>query len=248
MESSGVATCTVTYTTVIAACAKRGDIDRAESWFRRVIEKGLEPNVVTFGSLIDSCAKAGNLARAEAWYEKMIERGVAPSGHTYSAVINACARQGGPQCAEVAEKWLGRSEQAGVTQDIVLYSAVINAYCRIRDDEGALRIFNRMRDSGLKPDIIAYASVARALAQLGKWRGVEDLAADMARDGVAVNDFFLYAQLLSYALSREKQPDRAEACFRSALDSGVEANDRIVDVLVRAVGPARCTELMNEVC
>merc|ERR1719384_401548 len=246
MESSGVATCTVTYTTVIAACAKRGDIDRAECWFGRMIEKDLEPNVITFGSMIDSCAKAGNLARAEAWYERMVERGIAPTAYTYSAVMNACAKQGGPRCAEIAEKWLGRSEQAGIAQDIVLYSTLINAYSRTRDAEGALRIFNRMLDSGLKPDIVAYSAVARAFAQVGNWSKVEGFAADMARDGLAVNDFFLYAQLLSYALSRPQHPMRAENCFRSALDAGVQANDRIVQVLSRAVGPARCADLTKE--
>merc|ERR1719512_216504 len=113
MESRGaqltVLNCTVAYSAVIDACAKRGDIDGAEGFFGRMIEKGIQPNVVTFSSIIDSCAKAGNLSRAESWYEKMLEHGIAPSVHTYGAIINACARHGGHGCAGAAEKWLDRA-------------------------------------------------------------------------------------------------------------------------------------------
>merc|ERR1719220_655543 len=198
--------------------------------------------------MIDSCAKARNPARAEAWHERMVERGIAGSPHTFSSIINALAKQGGPGAAEAAETWLDRSEQVGVVPDVVLYSTVINAYGRNHDADGALRIFNRMQASGIRPHVVAYATIARAFAQRGNWRRVEGFAADMSRDGVAVNDFFLYAQLLSFAVSRQGQPDRAEACFRSALASGVRINDRVADVLARAVGPERCGELIEELC
>merc|ERR1719512_643522 len=135
----------------------------------------------------------------------MVERGIAASPRTFSAIIDALAKQGGPGAAEAAEKWLDRSEQVGVIPDVVLYSTVINACSRNRDADGALRIFNRMQASGIRPHVVAYATLARAFAQRGNWRQVEGFAADMAKDGVAVNDFFLYAQLLSYSICRRAQ-------------------------------------------
>jgi len=248
MEFRRLETGVATYTTVIDSCAKCGDVDRAEAWFSRMVEKGVEPNVVTFSAMIDACAKAGNLSRAEHWHAHMLERGIPPNAHSFSAVINACARQGGPEGAEAAEQWLDRSEQAGVANDVVLYSSVIDACGKKGDAERALRVFRRMKANGLKPHIVAYSALARPFAYRGDWVKVESIAQDLAADGITVNEFFLYAQLLSYAVARPRQSERAELCFRSALSVGVKANDHVVGALARAMGRARCSELMTELC
>lgn len=248
MESQGLETSVETYTAVIDSCAKRADADLAEKWFARMLEKGVEPNAVTFSAMIDSCAKAGDLTRAEAWNEKMVKRGIASSPHSYGALIQACTNQGGPGSAEAAEQWLECAEQAGVAKDAVLFSGAINACARNRDAERALRIFHRMRAAGVKPNIIVYSTLARCFAHRGEWREVENIAHVMGRDGINTNDFFLYAQLLSYGAARPQQPDRAEVVFRSAMGCGVKANDQVAAALARAVGKHRQADLMQELC
>jgi len=246
MESSGLEISVTTYTTVIDACAKCGDVERAEFWFAHMIEKGVEPNAVTFSAMIDCCAKAGKLARAEHWHGAMLERGIPPCAHSISAVINACAKQAGPESAKAAEKWLERSEQAGIPGDMVIYTSVIDACGKAGDAERALRVFRRMQAQGFKPQIYTYSALARPYGHRGDWVMVENIAQEMAGAGVAVNEFFLYAHLLAYAVAR--QGHRAELCFRSALGSGVKVNDYVATALARAVGRSRCTELMKELC
>lgn len=248
MQSRGLEGNVSSYTAVIDACAKTGDIERAEVWFSRLLDKGVEPNVVTFSAMIDACAKVGNLERAEHWHDRMLERGIAPNAHSYSAIIHACAKRGGPGGAEAAEQWLDRSERAGVVNDVVVYSSVIDACSKAGDAERGMEVFRRMRDKGLKPHIVAYGALARPYGYRGDWIKVESIAQSMAADGVKTNDYFVYAQLLAYAVARPRQGQRAEACFRSAVASGVRANDHVVGVLSRAVGRPRCIELMNELC
>jgi len=245
LESRGLEASVTTYTAVIDACAKCGDVDRAEFWLARMIEKGVEPNAVSFSALMDSCAKAGNFSRAEHWHKVMLERGIPPDAHSFSAVINACAKQVAPGRAEAAEKWLERAELAGVG-DMVIYTTVIDACGKAGDAERALRVFRRMQTQGFRPQIVTYAALARPFAHRGDWVQVESIAQEMSADGVAVNEFFLYAQLISYAVARQGQ--RAEACFRSALRDGVKANDHVVTALLRAVGRQRCAELLKELC
>lgn len=248
MHSHGLEGNVSSYTAVIDACAKTGDIERAEAWFSRLLAKGVQPNVVTFSAMIDACAKLGNLARAEHWHDQMLERGIAPNAHTYSAIIHACAKRGGPEGAEAAQQWLDRSEHAGVVNDVVVYSSVIDACSKAGDAERGMEVFRRMREKGLRPHIVAYGALARPYGYRGDWIKVESIAQTMAADGVKTNDYFVYAQLLAYAVSRPRQAQRAEACFRSALATGVKANDHVVGVLSRAVGRPRCIELMNELC
>merc|ERR1719476_990730 len=213
-----------------------------------MIQRGVEPNVKTFSAVIDTCAKAGNLARAEHWHHRMLEKGIAPNAHSYTALISACAKQADAGGAEAAEQWLDRSEQAGVVNDVVVYSSVIDACGKAGDAERAMRIFRRMQARGLKPHVVAYAALARPFAYRGDWIKVESIAQGMEAEGVVVNEYFTYAQLLSYAVARPRQGERAEACFRKAHRVGVKANDHVVGVLARAVGRPRCIELMNELC
>lgn len=248
MRSQGLELSVATYTAVIDACAKSGDVPRAERWLEQMIQDGVEPNVVTYSAMIDACAKAGNLPRAEYWHDGMTAKGISPNAHSYSAVINACAKHGAPGGAEAAERWLDRSEKAGVVNDVVVYSSVIDACGKAGDAERAMRVFRRMQANGLRPHIVAYAALARPFAYRGDWIKVESIAQCMHADGVSVNEYFVYAQLLAYAVARPRQAQRAEACFRSALAGGVEANDHVVTALARAVGRQRCTDLMAELC
>lgn len=248
MLTRGLETTVSTYTAVIDACAKCGDVERAESWFASMLDRGVEPNVITFSAMIDACAKASNLPRAEYWHERMLQKGIAPNAHSYTALISACAKRANTQGAEAAEQWLDRSEQAGVVNDVVVYSSVIDACGKAKDAERALRVFHRMRARGLKPHVVAYAALARPFAYSGDWIKVESIAKDMKADGIATNEYFLYAHLLAYATCRPRQAEKAEECFRQAMQVGVQPNDYVVGVLVRAVGRPRCAELMHELC
>mmetsp|Transcript_84026 Transcript_84026/g.145167 ORF Transcript_84026/g.145167 Transcript_84026/m.145167 type:complete len:141 (+) Transcript_84026:66-488(+) len=109
-------------------------------------------------------------------------------------------------------------------------------------------MFRRMQANGIRPHIVAYAALARPFAYRGEWPQVELIAQEMASSGIAINEYFLYAQLLSYATAKPRQDQRAELCFRSALRSGLKCNDHVVGALARSVGRARCTELMRELC
>lgn len=243
MQSRGLEARVTTFTAVIDACAKGGDVEQAERWLKAMIGANVNPNVVTFCALIDACAKACDLARAEYWHDKMVECNVQPNAHSYSAVINACAKSGDAAKAEV---WLTRSEQAGIANDVVVYSSVIDACGKVGDAERAVAVFQRMQDHGIKPHIVAYAALARPFAYRGDYVAVERISSELVAAGMVPNEYFLYAQLLSYATARPRQAQRAEHCFREAHRLGLKANDHVIGALVRAVGRERKSELMRE--
>jgi len=245
MRLRGLEATVTTYTAVIDACAKGGDTPRAEKWLEKMIAAEVQPNVVTFSAMIDACAKASNPTRAEYWHTKMVECGVTPNAHSSSAIINACAKAGD---VNKAEEWLARFEEGGIATDVVVYSSVIDACGKVGDAEKATATFHRMQANGIQPHIVAYAALARPYAYRGDWVEVERIASEMASRGIYPNEYFLYAQLLSYATFRPRQAARAEDCFRQAMQMGLKANDHVVSVLVRACGRERCTELMNELC
>jgi len=245
MQAAGLEATVTSFTSVMDAAAKAGDIPRAEKWLEAMISAKVKPNVVSFCSMIEACAKASDVPRAEHWHNRMIECGISPSAYSFSAVINACSRAGD---VERAEEWLKKSENSGIPNDVVVYSSVIDACSKAGDAERAMAIFKRIHTAGLRPHIVAYASLARPFAYRGDWETVESIANDLTSDGLKPNEYFLYAQLLSYATARPRQAERAEQCFRKAMKMHLQANDHVVGALERAVGPHRLQELMAELC
>lgn len=245
MQGRGLEASVTTFTTVIDACAKALDVPRAEKWLENMIAAGVQPNVVSFSAMIDACAKSSDLKRAEYWHDRMIECKVAPNAYTISGIINACAKVGD---VSGAEEWLTRAEKAGVANDVVLYSSAIDACGKTGDAERAMAIFKRMEAHGIRAHIVAYAALARPYAYRGDWVNVELIAGDMADHGIVANEYFVYAQLLSYATARPRQAQKAEQCFRTTLRGGLKVNDHVVGALARAVGRDHCIELMSELC
>merc|ERR1719375_1351698 len=168
----------------------------------RLLAAGLEPNVVSFSTLIDACAKASDPNSAEKWHDRMVTAGVTPNAHSFSAIISAFARSRDADAPAAAKRWLERAEAAGAASDPVLYSGVIDAYSKAGDADGALAVYNQMQTNGVKPHVVAYAALARPFAHRGDWAKIEDFARDMQAAGIASNEYFLYAQLLSYSNAR----------------------------------------------
>lgn len=248
MRRLSLETSVATYTCVIDACAKAGNADAAEQWLQDMLSDGVQPNVVTYCAVIDACAKAGNLQRAEQMHERMVDAGIEPNAHSFTAVINACSKQAGPESGKMAERWLDKSLKMGVVCDAAIFSSAIDACGKSGDAERAMRVFRRMQAAGHKPTIIAFAALARPFAYRGDWVKVESIASTMASEGVRSNEYFLYAQLLSYAVARPRQSERAEERFSEALRMGVLVNDHVVNVLARALGKPRCEQLLADLC
>eukprot|EP00930_Biecheleria_cincta_P023803 TRINITY_DN1712_c0_g1_i1.p1 TRINITY_DN1712_c0_g1~~TRINITY_DN1712_c0_g1_i1.p1 ORF type:complete len:575 (+),score=126.42 TRINITY_DN1712_c0_g1_i1:154-1878(+) len=243
-ERQGLKPRVATFTAVMDACAKRGDCRAAERWLQRMIEAGIQPNVVSFSALIDSCAKAGDCARAKHWHRRMQDLGVHPNAHSFSAVINACAKKGDlPAAFELFEQM---ESTAGVVADVVVYSGLLDACAKAGQLERAKAVFKSMKANGVRPNVVVYASLARPYAHNGDWPEVERLAGEMEAAGLAMNDYFLYAQLLSYASAKPRQPQRAEQLLRRAWAQGLEVNKFVATAFGRAVGRVRSQEILEE--
>jgi len=245
LTARGVVPRVTTYTAVIDACGKAGQVDRAEMWMERLMmETNIWPNVITFSAVMDACAKVGALEKARHWHNVMVENGVSPSARTFSILINACAKAGDVMAAS---QHLAEMEAAGIEGDVVVYTGVIDACARSADTVRAKSVFNMMKSRGVRPNIITYVGLARPHAHVGNWQEVERLAQEMEEtEGLQINEYFLYILLVAYAVSRPKQTKRAEAAYRHARSVGVRMNKHVTGALVRAVGRLRSSELAKE--
>lgn len=68
----------------------------------------------------------------------------------------------------------------------------------------------------------------------------------MNADGIAMNDYFLYALILAYGNSKPKQCERAEAATRKAVATGIHMNHQLVGGLTRVLGRSAAEALASE--
>ena len=65
MMEAGVEANTISYNTVIKACAEAHDLARTEHWVSKMIEAGGEANTISYSTVIMACAEARDVPRAE---------------------------------------------------------------------------------------------------------------------------------------------------------------------------------------
>merc|ERR1712173_155368 len=107
------------------------------------------------------------------------------------------------------------------------YSGLLDACAKVGDAPRARQVFEQMRSKGVKPNVVAYASLARPFAHRGDWAEVERIRRDMQANGLVMNEYFLYALLLAYASAKPRQAKRAETAFLEAIADGVPANKHV---------------------
>jgi len=244
MEGQGTRVTLAAYTTVIDACAKAGDMDRAEFWMKHLLDAGRKLDVVSYCAMIDACAKSGDSKKASQWHKKMQANGVRPNAHSFSAVINACSKA---TDLPSALQWLGEMSKAGVAADVVIYANVLDACAKVKNGELARVVFDLMISCKIRPNIVVFTSFARSFAHSGKWKEVEHIAEEMASHRVEMNDYFLCVLLIAYgrALPR-RQADRAATAFLQAHQKGIRMNKHIMDALWHAVGRTRYEDLVRK--
>merc|ERR1719487_1127546 len=137
-------------------------------------------------------------------------------------------------------------ENNGVPVDVVVFSGVLDACAKVGDCEKAKLVFRQMRMQGVTPNVISYAALARPFAHAGNWAEVEKIAEEMQQEGLAMNEYFLYALLLAYANAKPRQAERAEQAFRDARSMRVDMNKHVLTALARALGRAKANQLLQD--
>lgn len=97
---AGLQPISTTYTALISAFGKAGQLDKAMDTFNTMIQQGCERSVITYSALISACEKAGRWELALEVFDKMQQEGCNPNTVTYNSLITAC-QQGALQTASL---------------------------------------------------------------------------------------------------------------------------------------------------
>jgi leucine-rich PPR motif-containing protein len=117
----------VSYTTVVHGFFKEGEVGKAYTLFREMLDHGLLPNVVTCNSIIDGLCKVHAMDKAEEVLRQMIDEHNIPNCATYNSLVYGYLSLG--QWKE-AVRILKQMSRYGKRPDVVTYNMLIDYLCK----------------------------------------------------------------------------------------------------------------------
>ncbi|GJU11380.1 pentatricopeptide repeat-containing protein [Tanacetum coccineum] len=195
MMKRGCLACTTTYNIMINAFGLQEKWGEVKGLLGKMQSEGLLPNVVTYTTLIDVYGKSGRYTDAIECLDAMKSAGLKPSVTMYNALINAYAQRG---LSNQAANTFKMMTSDGLRPSNLALNALINAFGEDKRDVEAF--------AGLKPDIVTYTTLMKALIRVEKFDEVPRVYEEMVKSGCT--------------------PDgKARATLRSALREGKNKAD-----------------------
>jgi len=176
MILNGIQPETSSYNSIIDACGKTYQMNKAFLYLQEMIDHGTEPDQVTFTILIAAYAKQAQPLQARKIFDRMTLEGMEPSVVSFTALITAYARANDISNAfTIFEEMI----EQGIPPDVVTYSVMIWICRQIKDIDRALTYWKRMKQDGLLPSPGIYNQIIMACYEGNRTASVHSLLDEM---------------------------------------------------------------------
>lgn len=150
----------ISWSTIISGYAQGGYGEEAFellSWMRR---DGPKPNEFALSSVLSVCGSMAILEHGRQLHAHALTVGLDQTALIRSALINMYAKSGNLQDAE-------KTFFLSQNDDIVSWTAMINGYAEHGYSREAIDLFEKLSDSGLRPDPVTFIGVLSACSHVG---------------------------------------------------------------------------------
>lgn len=151
----------ISWNSIISGYAHSNKSDEASFLFREMLVLGFEPNYVTIASILPLCARIANLHHGKELHCHIIKHPEFSDSLLLSnALIDLYARAG--RILEARRVFDSLTEK-----DVSTYTSLISGYGVLGEGKAALKLFEEMKNSGIKPDHITMVAVLAACSHSG---------------------------------------------------------------------------------
>jgi pentatricopeptide repeat protein len=212
----------IAYSCFLDACAKSGQVKRAEQCLRYMQEDHMDLNTVCYCTLINVYASAGDVDKAEQYFQNMLNAGgdIAPNTSAYNALIKACSRV---RHIERAEGWFAHMKAASVEPNVITFTTLINACAKTRDAERADKWLSVMSDHHVEANLMTYNSVIDACAKVGDTQRAEKTFGRLRKENIPP-DIVTYNSLIN-TFGQSGDVDGAARWLETMIKDGLEPDN-----------------------
>ncbi|XP_022155853.1 pentatricopeptide repeat-containing protein At5g47360 [Momordica charantia] len=221
---------TTIYNLVVRLFIEKGEMDKAMKLMEEMDSIDIHPNMITYIAMLKGFCDVGRLEDAYGLFKAMKENGCSPNTLAYSILLNGASRQG---ITEKIMELLEEMEKEGgnCSPNTVTYTSIIQSLCELGQPLEALKILDRMENSGCAPNRVTVRTLIKEFCKDGHMEEVYELIHRVvARGGTSYGD--CYSSLV-VSLAKMKKIAAAEELFRNMLASGVKPDGVACSVMIK---------------
>ncbi|XP_059067384.1 pentatricopeptide repeat-containing protein At5g16860 [Cryptomeria japonica] len=176
MQLAGEKPDSATFSSILPACAKIGDMKMGMEIHRKIIESQNVSYIMVTNALIDMYAKCGSIKKARDLFGKMPQRDVV----SWTTIIAGCTQSG---LVEKALEIFKQMQFVGVRPDSSTFASILPACAKLGALKQGIEIQQKVIENGFWSDVVANA-VIDMYAKCGSIHRARELFDKMNNPGV----------------------------------------------------------------
>mmetsp|Transcript_51992 Transcript_51992/g.161349 ORF Transcript_51992/g.161349 Transcript_51992/m.161349 type:complete len:869 (-) Transcript_51992:176-2782(-) len=245
--------------TLMGALAVIDHGKEAITFYKKLLEAGLQADAACFLVIFERCTSPGDNAAIEAWLEHTAQRSPFEFGQAFVALLRSKSQT---RDAQMAEAWMAKAMEAGALPSVQLYNGVIHACARAGDTDRAELWLKRMEEAAAKipewqrprpgepqhpnqprldPDVISYSAIMDACAQHGETERAEGWFHKMVAAGISPDTVSFNTMIKAHA--RGGDLNGAERWLQMAREKGARLDafgyNAVIAAAARALDPEK---------
>ncbi|KAI0268132.1 hypothetical protein BC834DRAFT_968352 [Gloeopeniophorella convolvens] len=243
MRNHGLPPLAETYTTVIAALAKRGDPVAAEAYYKKALREGIKPDRQMVASLMMAHSEVGSwegVIRAFDYMASSDSRQLRPRIDVYNILLHAYVLAGSP--FEVVADVFSKMEASGVRPTAHTFSILIMSACDSGQMDVARRIFAELDalaqqwETGLAMNVYALTILMAGYLRLGDRDRAKEVYDEMLVRGIEPSSVTYTTILSAYTVEGSAESIRLASDYMRSLVDGASTSAAQQRALVATYG------------
>ena len=215
------------YSTVINACGRAGDWQRAVAMIAAMRSQMVQQDTIVYNSAISACARAKCWQPALSLLDMLSGSSLPPDTLTFNSLINACGEQW-----QLGIDLISLMQVSQAVADTISYNSAMRACTHAKQWWYALNLLKGMSECILWKDKITYTTALSGLDD--QWELAFNLLQDMENAGVQPDcQVFTAAVVVS---GRAAHWQQALSLFGQALSRKIPCDTSMYNALITACG------------
>ncbi|KAI9121785.1 hypothetical protein K1719_007175 [Acacia pycnantha] len=215
-----------TYTCVIGACVKLGNVTEALRLKDEMVKSNIPMNIKVTKSLIKWYCMQGNVTTALKLFNEIVEAGFALDKGTFSLLINWCSKIGN---IKKAYEIFSQMKLMDIQPTSFIFNCLLNGFLKQDLQEDANRLFDEAVEHGIA-NVVTYNVLLTWLCDQGKIVEASNLWDKMIVKGIAPSIVSYNSIVLGHC--RKGHVDDASRVMNEILKSGLKPNAYTYTILI----------------
>jgi len=235
LEARGGRACVITYTSLVSASLKEGDLSRAWFLFRGMRRLGVEPSLDSYRAMIHGLCHYGQVLQVEAAHRLVHEMNrkfpqQCPDIQAYNLLMDGYSRV---ENMREAMNLLDEMRALNAQPDLITYTTLITGYSKQRNLAQIRFVFNELKRSGLALDRASLNAFVGGAVRCDDMQLALQVFQEMERvSGSLAPDLITFSALISGHLY-QGNPEDAWKMYSELRQRGIALNQRVLEDVLR---------------